>query len=99
MNFGNPQQPFDKQPPPGMKMTVDPTQMPTEKCSNCGNIVWEQGIIIKKISALISPDGKEHTGSIPVLTCKKCGSFHPESQKIVDMGKDDEKPKIVETPK
>lgn len=63
--------------PQGPNMTVDILSIPNEKCT-CGSEVWEQGMVLKKISSLISHDGKEHLGSLPVVICKKCGELYPD---------------------
>ena len=74
---------FGQQPPQGMKLQVDIAQMPNDKCE-CGFEIWEQGIVLKKISAIVSPDGQEHTGSIPVILCKKCMTLHPDSRIVLE---------------
>lgn len=44
----------------------------TVEC-DCGGKLFETGIILKKISALVSPTGKEELYPMEVLVCKKCG--------------------------
>ena len=39
----------------------------------CGNKLFEEGIVFKKLSPLISPSGKEEYFPIQVIVCKKCG--------------------------
>ena len=46
----------------------------------CGNKVFIQAVVLKKISALISPSGKEEIVEIPVYVCSKCGEV-PEEYK------------------
>lgn len=43
----------------------------------CGNKIWVQGLILKKISALLSQSGKEEVMPIPVFLCSKCGELAP----------------------
>jgi len=45
---------------------------------NCGGMIFETGLVLKKISPLISPSGKEETYPIEVLVCKKCGKVPEE---------------------
>jgi len=39
----------------------------------CGGLIFEEKIIFKKLSAIISPSGKEETIPMPVMVCSKCG--------------------------
>ncbi|NJO90812.1 MAG: hypothetical protein HC831_18985 [Chloroflexia bacterium] len=48
------------------------------KCS-CGGEIYLQGVLLKKLSALLSPTGKEEQLPIQVLYCKDCGLIHPET--------------------
>lgn len=47
-----------------------------ETC-DCGNKIWTQGIILKKISKLISQSGTEEVMPIPIFICSKCGEPAP----------------------
>jgi len=44
----------------------------------CGGMVFENGVILKKISPIISSTGKEEIYPIEVLVCKKCGKVPQE---------------------
>jgi len=46
----------------------------TLKCTHCENYLFIQSFILKKISALVSPTGKEELITIPVFTCGNCGN-------------------------
>lgn len=61
-------------------MELDPTSIENEKCENCGCEVWTNGIVLKKISALMNPTGKEQLGTIPVIVCIKCQTPHSSSK-------------------
>ena len=50
----------------------------TMTCS-CGGRVFNQGIVMKNISAIMSPDGREMGVPVQVLYCKDCGLIHPET--------------------
>ena len=43
----------------------------------CGNKIWTQGIILKKVSSLISQSGVPEVMPIPVFLCSKCGEIAP----------------------
>ncbi len=50
----------------------DITTCPTEVCV-CGNKIWIAGNVLKKVSALMSPTGKDQLVPIPIFVCSKCG--------------------------
>ena len=49
----------------------------TMKCQACGNSIFIQGYVIKKISAIVSPTGKEVIAPIQVFNCGNCGEMLP----------------------
>lgn len=51
---------------------VDLSQTPWIECEG-GNLVWESGMLFKKLSPLVSPTGKEELIPAEVVICKKCG--------------------------
>lgn len=53
---------------------VDLSQTPWIKCPE-GNMLWESGILFKKLSPLMSPSGKEELIPAEVIICKKCGKI------------------------
>ena len=50
---------------------------PNCKC-DCGCTVFHEAMVIKRVSALMSPTGKEELYPIPVLVCDKCGKVLKE---------------------
>ena len=52
---------------------VDLENAETMKCEKCDNPIFIQGYILKKISALISPTGKEVIAPVQVFNCGNCG--------------------------
>ena len=61
-----------------MNMNVDLSKIDNEKCE-CGSELRQQNTILKKISALVSPTGKEEIATIPVLSCALCHKGHPDT--------------------
>jgi len=62
------------------RVTITPEMIKNFKtvtCS-CGSMIFEEAIILKKISPLVSPTGKEEIQPIDVLVCKKCGKVPKE---------------------
>jgi RNase P subunit RPR2 len=43
-------------------------------CKNCNTGLFEQCIMLRKMSAFISPNGEEQLIQIPVMVCKNCGT-------------------------
>ena len=64
-------------PLPKQKVQVDLKDADTMKCQACGNTVFIQGYVIKKISAIVSPTGKEVIAPIQVFNCGNCGELLP----------------------
>lgn len=58
-------------------LNVDASKLPTLKCIRCGNFTFSASYVIKKISALISPSGKETVAPIQVFTCTACATILP----------------------
>jgi hypothetical protein len=59
-------------------MKVNPDDLPDVECV-CGNKTFIQGKTIKKMSAIISPDGQTKYLNIVASICLKC--FEPLSLK------------------
>ena len=64
-------------PLPKGNVQVDLSDADTMKCQSCENPVFIQGYIIKKISAIVSPTGKEVIAPIQVFNCGNCGEMLP----------------------
>jgi hypothetical protein len=49
---------------------------------DCGGKIFEEKIIFKKLSAILSPSGKEEVIPMPVIVCMDCGlvpsAFDPQ---------------------
>ena len=69
--------PMKPLPRPQAEVQVDLNDADTMKCQSCENPVFIQGYIIKKISAILSPTGKEVIAPIQVFNCGNCGEMLP----------------------
>lgn len=70
--------------PPKVNITSDMMKgFKTITCA-CGGMIFEEGIILKKISSFVSPSGKEELYPLEVLVCKKCGKV-PKELNVGDM--------------
>ena len=55
---------------------VDPRDYQTIKCSKCGSIIFESGVVLKEIPGTIVGNGAEPIQyPLQVLICKKCGEI------------------------
>ena len=66
-----------QKPLPQQQVQVDLKDAETMKCQACGNSIFIQGYVIKKISAIVSPTGKEVIAPIQVFNCGNCGEMLP----------------------
>ena len=60
-----------------MRINVNPADLPEVLCE-CGCDTFIQGVRIRKVSALISPDGQEKYIHIPTSACVKCHTALPD---------------------
>lgn len=75
---------------------------PNVICPNCGSNTFIEVVVLKKLSPILSPTGKEELYPIPVFTCSKCGTIPDEyknkqNAKVIlgEETKEDEKPSSI----
>ena len=66
-----------QKPLPQQQVQVDLKDADTMKCQSCGNSIFIQGYVIKRISAIVSPTGEEVIAPIQVFNCGNCGEMLP----------------------
>ena len=66
------QKPLPKQ------VNVDISQADDVKCDKCGHDVFIPVFMIKKVSAIMSPNGQEIIAPVQVFGCNKCGHVNKE---------------------
>jgi len=64
------------------QQTIDMSQTTSLKCEKCENQTFKQTLLIKKMSALVSPNGQEQLIPIGVFACEKCGHVNSEFEKM-----------------
>tara|TARA_R100000234_G_C4941854_1_gene153339 strand:- start:492 stop:737 length:246 start_codon:yes stop_codon:yes gene_type:complete len=69
-----PQKPI---PQPKQQVQVDLKEAETMVCKSCGNKIFIQGYVVKKISAIMSPTGEEVIAPVQVFNCGNCGEILP----------------------
>jgi len=62
--------------------TIDMSQTTQIKCEKCENSTFKQTLLIRKMSALVSPNGQEQYVPIAVFACEKCGHVNSEFEKM-----------------
>jgi|ETNvirnome_6_100_1030635.scaffolds.fasta_scaffold68825_2 predicted nucleic acid-binding Zn ribbon protein len=61
-----------------IKVNLDDTS--NIKCEECENTYFVPVFVVKRISSLISPNGKEGLMPIQTFQCKECGHVNEEFQ-------------------
>ena len=57
------------------QVQVDLKQADTIKCSDCNNYLFITSFILKKLSAIVSPNGQEALIPVQVYSCGNCGKL------------------------
>ena len=65
--------------------SVDLENAETMRCEKCDNPIFIQGYIVKKISAITSPTGKEVIAPVQVFNCGNCGTMLPLSKELDEL--------------
>lgn len=60
------------------QVSVDLRNASDITCDNCGNYTFEQVALLKKLSALLSPNGRETIVTLPVFACNACGFINKQ---------------------
>tara|TARA_R110002020_G_scaffold405775_1_gene615802 strand:- start:970 stop:1218 length:249 start_codon:yes stop_codon:yes gene_type:complete len=59
---------------------IDLTHAKTIECEKCGCVGFKQTMMLKKLSPLVSPNGKEAIIPVGVFACESCGHVNKEFQ-------------------
>ena len=59
----------------GTQVQVDLRDAETIKCNSCSNYLWITSYILKKLSAIVSPNGQEALIPVQVYSCGNCGQI------------------------
>lgn len=55
---------------------IDITQTTPTACDSCGKEAFQEAVVLRKISALLSPTGKEGFVPVQVFACIACGHIN-----------------------
>ena len=69
---------LDGQQPPQANINIRPEDLKNIICENCGGRFFREVQAFKRISALISPTGKEQIIPVPSFRCSDCGHINDE---------------------
>ena len=69
---------LDGQRPPQANINIRPEDLKNIVCENCGGRFFREVQVFKRISALISPTGKEQIMPVPTFRCDDCGHINAE---------------------
>ena len=59
--------------PQSAQVQVDLRDAETIKCSSCNNYLFITSFILKRLSAIVSPNGQEALIPVQVYSCGNCG--------------------------
>jgi len=60
------------------RINVNPKDLDNIVCEKCDGSYFRQVQILKRMSALISPNGQEQRIAIPIIRCDDCGHVNEE---------------------
>mgnify|MGYP001161478668 FL=1 len=63
------------------QMNVDISQTTEMKCEKCGNNTFKQTMMLRKLSAIVSPNGQETIIPVGVFACESCNHVNEEFAK------------------
>ena len=61
-----------------MQEQIDISKTSAIKCEKCENPTFKQTLLLRKLSALVSPNGQETLVPVQVFACEKCGNVNSE---------------------
>ena len=65
-----------------MQEQIDISKTSAVKCEACDNSTFKQSLLLRKLSALVSPNGQEALVPVQVFACEKCGHVNSEFSDI-----------------
>ena len=69
-----------------MQQTIDFSKTTEICCESCGGKTFKQTLLLRKLSALVSPSGQETIVPMQVFACEKCGHVNSEFSDIEAIG-------------
>lgn len=69
-----------------MKLGIQDTE--EIRCEKCGHNVFEEGVMLRRVSALITGQGKPGVVPIPTFQCASCGHVNKEFLPVINGGEE-----------
>jgi len=63
---------------PNLKEQIDLSKTTPISCDKCGGKTFEQSLLLRKMSAIVSPNGHEIIIPVQVFKCASCGHVNTE---------------------
>ena len=60
------------------QQTIDMSQTTQIKCEKCENSTFKQTLLLRRLSALVSPNGQETVIPAAAFACEKCGHVNSD---------------------
>ena len=60
------------------QVNINPDDLVDVCCDKCGNQTFVQAFLFKKLSAVLSPNGKESMIPLQIFKCDECGHINDE---------------------
>lgn len=67
------------------QVQINPLDYPNVKCDKCGNEVFKEAYIMKKIPSTVTGAKDDTLAPIPVLVCSKCGAIMEDYRKQLNL--------------
>ena len=68
-----------------MQETIDFGKTTQIQCESCGGSTFKQTLLLRKMSALVSPNGQETIIPMQVFACEKCGHVNKEFSDVSNL--------------
>ena len=68
-----------------MQERIEISKTSAVKCEACENQTFKQSLLLRKLSALVSPNGQETLVPVQVFACDKCGHVNSDFSDIGNM--------------
>ena len=73
---------MNKPNPNQQQININPNDTTGIECAKCKCQIFQECFMMRRLSAIMSPDGKEQTFTIPVPVCIACGTPYTGDQKV-----------------
>ena len=65
-----------------MQEQIDMSKTTPIQCEKCNNSTFKQTLLLRRLSALVSPNGQETVIPAAAFACEKCGHVNSEFSEV-----------------